>query len=181
MATVTPIERVPHTRWTDRVPRRVLWAVGLEAVPFAALLLWGLAPPSLGTHLAGPALVFALEFAVLAWLTWARPWETTWYGWDGWGTGRWTIWDPGILVFGAASLAVLQHGVLAQAKERLAEMVATSGADPLAALGAARSADAWAADPWGWGLLAGANLVVAVVLPVLVLALVWFFLPRRGG
>jgi len=155
----------------------VLW-VALELLVFLGLLAYGLAPPSLGTHLVGPAVAMLGAYAVLAWITLYRPWsgsldhlavpvETA----RRWPLGR----DQALLGTVLSVLAGCHYGLIESAKEQIVELqrVPQSAMELLNHDVLSRS---WADDRWGWLLVSDMGAVRAIWIPVAMLVLLWIFL-----
>jgi len=162
----------------DRYPKRALGMATFQASVWLLLVIYGLTPPSLGARLLLPGLVMTAAFGALVWMTLHRPW-----GWDfsvGGSTGTWmryrTVWEPGLLVGCTLGLTWMYEGLLGWGKRRVVEFAGSDFVDGFF-LDPAEAA-AWKADTYGALLLSQDHVAMAVILPLLILGLLWFFLPR---
>ena len=147
-----------------------------QLILLLSTLIYGLASPSLGTKVVLPGLVMTATFAVLIWLTLHRPWDWSFGPGDGSAVPfhGW-IWDPGLIIGISLYLANIHRALFRNAKVQLQEWQDASLPDRIFLVDQMR---AWEADRWGAILLDGPSQITMFMLPIAMLGILWFFLPR---
>ncbi len=163
----------------DRYPKRALGMAIFQIAVWLLLVIYAFTTPSLGSKALLPGLAITAAFAALVWMTLHRPWDWQ-FGVEGGAAGglRYRIvWAPGLLIGCTLGLTYFHETLLSWGKRRV---VAYADDAPLLTRiwVSMEEREAWDADTYGMLLLANTNGVLPVLFPLLVLGLVWVFLPR---
>ena len=167
----------------DHFGRVRLTMVAFQLAVLLFCLGYGLWPPALGSHIVLPGLVMIAIYAGLVWMTLTRPWDDSFDVEDAadWFSLRGGWRDSGLIVGITLAIGYLHHGMFETAKEHIRGFQPVSplrAEDVIAHVRSAKEAEAWAADTWGGLLLSGPYVITGVFLPLMLLGILWLFLPR---